>query len=95
MNELRTQSRLASFIEACANTIIGYCIALFVTVVALKWLGVQITGPQLFWYTWIMTAVSVVRSYALRRLWNAEWWKRFKRKHPNKPHERWHDAPSE
>lgn len=43
---------------------------------AFKLLGVHITWTQFTWFTFAMTILSVVRQYILRRLWNAEWWKR-------------------
>jgi len=73
---LRTQSRKASFAEACANTAIGFCVSWGATYAFLHLLDIRMSFHQLWWYTWGMTFVSIARSYALRRLWNAEWWKR-------------------
>lgn len=78
MNELRTQSRLASFIEAIANTGIGFFISMVASAWFLPVMGVKITHTQLWWYTWFMTIISVARGYVLRRMWNAEWWKHAK-----------------
>lgn len=75
---LRTQSRRASLAEAVANTTIGFCISWIATLTAMHLVGFTLTFHQLWWYTWFMTGVSVVRSYYVRRLWNSEWWKAFK-----------------
>lgn len=81
MPKLRTQSRLASFIEAIANTIIGFFISVTAQWFMFLWLGIKATPMQFIWLSIAMTVLSVARSYFLRRMWNAEWWKRFKRKH--------------
>jgi hypothetical protein len=76
---LRSQSRKASLAEAVANTTIGFVISWGATLTAMWLVGFSMTFHQLWWYTWFMTIVSVVRSYWVRRMWNAEWWKRFKK----------------
>jgi hypothetical protein len=83
MSELRTQSRLASFIEAVANTVIGFLISVTAQWFMFKLLGIRATGSQFIILSIAMTVLSVVRGYTLRRMWNAEWWKRFKRMHPD------------
>ncbi len=77
--ELRTQSRKASFAESVANTGLGFCISWVATYGFMHALDIHMSFGQLWWYTWGMTAVSIARSYALRRMWNAEWWKRWQR----------------
>jgi membrane protein implicated in regulation of membrane protease activity len=72
------QSRTWSFIEACTNTIIGFFLSWFFTLTFIWLLDIIMTFNQLWWYTVFMTVVSVVRSYALRRLFNSEFWKRRK-----------------
>lgn len=81
MTELRTQSRLASLIEAVANTLIGFCISVSAQWGLFHLYGIKATPSQFIWLSIWMTVLSVVRSYCLRRAWNAEWWKRFKRRH--------------
>lgn len=78
---LRTQSRKASLAEAVANTFIGFIISWCATLTCMWLLDIHMSFSQLWWYTWFMTGISIVRGYALRRAWNAEWWKRFKRSH--------------
>lgn len=72
----RTQSRLASIVEAFVNTAVGFCISIIATTFFLHLIGVKMTGNQLWWYTWFMTGISVARGYLLRRAWNAEFWHR-------------------
>lgn len=87
MSELRTQSKRASFAEACANTAIGFIISWGATLTCMWLLNFTMSFVQLWWYTVFMTVVSVARGYVLRRMWNAEWWKKFKRKHADyEPH---------
>jgi hypothetical protein len=69
------QSKLGSAIEACANTAVGYLIAL-VCMRIIMWaydfpMGTKETSIVVFW----MTIVSVVRGYVIRRAWNAQFWK--------------------
>lgn len=70
------QSKLGSFVEAVANTAVGYLIAL-VCMRIIMWaygfpMGTRETSIVVAW----MTVVSVVRGYIIRRLWNAQFWKR-------------------
>lgn len=73
------QSKLGSAVEAVANTAVGYLIAL-VCMRIIMWaydfpMGTRETSIVVMW----MTVVSVVRGYFIRRLWNAQFWKRGKR----------------
>lgn len=70
------QSKLASFVEAIANTIVGLLIAFFAQV-AIAWVyDLQITYYDIGVLTFWMTVISVLRSYAIRRIWNSEFWRR-------------------
>lgn len=64
------QSRLGSLIEALTNVAIGYGIALLAQLVIFPWYGIHIslqTNASIgAWFT----AVSIVRSYVLRRFFN-------------------------
>lgn len=73
--KLFRQSKLGSFVEAVANTAIGYAIAL-VCMQIIMWaydfpMGARETSIVVAW----MTVVSVVRGYVIRRAWNAQFWK--------------------
>ena len=74
----RAQSKKASLMEAMTNTLVGLCIAFCMNVILYKAYHIPVTSSQTFAITMWMTLVSVIRSYVLRRLWNSEWWKRWK-----------------
>lgn len=84
MTALRTQSRLASFIEAVSNTVIGFFISVTAQWMLFHLYGIKATVTQFVWLSIWMTVLSVVRSYVLRRMWNAEWWTKFKRDHADR-----------
>lgn len=72
---LRTQSKAASLAEAVVNTVVGLLIAMWATA-AICWLhGIPMSWTNNFIITSWMTGLSVARGYALRRAWNAEFWK--------------------
>lgn len=64
------QSRSVSAIEAAASTAIGFGISLALTFTVLPAFGYAVTGPDAWGITAIYTAVSIARSYAVRRLFN-------------------------
>lgn len=72
---LRTQSKKASLTEAVVNTVVGLLIAMWATA-AICWLHrIPMSWTNNFIITSWMTGLSVARGYALRRAWNAEFWK--------------------
>lgn len=78
----RDQSRRASFVEACANTVLGYCLA-YVAASAIVWFyDMRLSHGQVAVMTNWMTLLSVLRGYVLRRLWNAEFWTRWNWRQP-------------
>lgn len=74
------QSRLASGIEAVANTAFGFTIQVAAQYGLFVFFDVKITTAQFWTFSAAMTVLSVARGYMIRRLWNMEWWKTFKRK---------------
>lgn len=65
------QSRLSSLIEATANTFIGFVVALIFQFALFPLLGIHVSmGTQLELVTYF-TIISVIRSYVLRRWFNA------------------------
>jgi hypothetical protein len=76
---VKSQSKLASLTESIANIVVGLGLQVAGAALAFHVLDVQITTTKFAWFTGFMTVLSLARSYCLRRLWNAEWWKRFKR----------------
>jgi hypothetical protein len=73
------QSRLASIVEAIANTVFGFSIQATAQWSLFVFFDLPITTAQFWGFSLAMTVLSVARGYMIRRLWNAEWWKRFKR----------------
>jgi hypothetical protein len=65
------QSRKASLAEALTNTAIGYLVALLTQLVAFPLVGVQASMGQNLTIGLVFTGVSIVRSYVLRRLFEA------------------------
>ena len=69
------QSRRLSLIEAIANVAVGYALAVVTQIVAFPWFGLQASLGENLALGLVFTAVSLIRSYALRRLFT-----RFERK---------------
>ncbi len=66
-----SQSRLGSFIEACINVAIGFWINYFANLLIFPHFGFHISLEANFVMGLIYTAISVVRSYCIRRWFNA------------------------
>lgn len=64
------QSRGKSWLEAIANTLIGYGVALASQLVVFPALGIAVTLSQNLLIGVIFMTISLVRSYLLRRLFN-------------------------
>lgn len=64
------QTKAQSATEAAVNIAIGWLLSLGVTAVVLPWFGHEVTLAQNIGMTSIFTAVSLVRSYAVRRYFN-------------------------
>ena len=64
------QSRRLSLIEAVANVAVGLLVAYATQVVVFPMFGFHATPGQHAAITAIFTVVSLVRSYALRRIFN-------------------------
>jgi hypothetical protein len=65
-----SQSRAMSGVEAVANVLVGFVLAVVVQIVAFPVLGVQARLRQNLGLGTIFTGVSLARSYLLRRLFN-------------------------
>ncbi len=61
------QSRLMSLAESLANVLVGYGVAVITQVVVFPLFGLAVTVTENLLIGLIFTAVSIVRSYALRR----------------------------
>ena len=66
------QSRLASFCESLANVAIGYSVALATQLTVFPLFGLEVRLDQNLAIGAIFTAVSIARSYFVRRAFN--WW---------------------
>ena len=64
------QSRLQSFIEAWANVLIGYGVALTTQLIVFPLYGMTVSLSQNVQIGIIFTVVSLARSYLLRRWFN-------------------------
>lgn len=65
-----SQSRTMSFIESCTNIAIGYGVALTAQVIIFPVFGIHIGASDHMLIGALFTAVSLARSYMLRRFFN-------------------------
>jgi len=65
------QSRFMSLVEAIANVAVGYGVAVVTQIVVFPWFGLHTTLVQNLKMGGIFTIVSLARSFALRRLFEA------------------------
>ncbi len=65
------QSRLMSLIEAVANVVVGYGLAVLTQVLAFPAFGLHVTLSQNLQLAALFSAISVLRSYVLRRAFEA------------------------
>jgi membrane protein implicated in regulation of membrane protease activity len=66
-----SQSRISSLIEAVINVAIGFVVSLGLTAVVLPAYGHAVTLGQNLQITCIFTVSSILRSYCVRRWFNA------------------------
>ena len=64
------QTRTQSIIEVTANYTLGFILAWLINRYVLHWMGYRITAGETTGITLIFTVVSIIRSYAVRRLFN-------------------------
>jgi hypothetical protein len=62
------QTRLMSFVEAVANVVVGLLVAVATQIIVFPIIGVQASFAQNLRLALVFTAVSIVRGFALRRL---------------------------
>lgn len=65
------QSRLMSMVESLANVLVGYVVAVATQMAVFPLFGLAVTITENLLIGLIFTAVSIVRSYALRRSFEA------------------------
>lgn len=61
------QSRLMSMVESLANVLVGYVVAVVTQMAVFPLFGLAVTVTENLLIGLIFTVVSIVRSYALRR----------------------------
>ena len=64
------QSRRMSALEAFCNVLIGYLVSVIANIIILPLFGYNVTIGDSFAIGFAFTVVSLVRSYALRRMFN-------------------------
>jgi putative Mn2+ efflux pump MntP len=70
-----SQTRIHSMVEAMANTVVGIALSLAAVQWAFPLFGVNMTLTENLISTGLMTILSVIRSYALRRFFNWLQWR--------------------
>ena len=65
------QSRLSSFIESVINVLIGYGVALLSQIIIFPLFDIHVSLQTNLWIGAWFTAISLVRSYVIRRYFNA------------------------
>lgn len=61
------QTRVMSLVEVATSSLIGFVVAVFINWALLPMFGMHPSFSQSFWFTLIFTAISIVRSYLVRR----------------------------
>lgn len=65
------QSRTMSMVEAAANVVVGYVLAIATQIVVFPWFGIETALPEHLTIGIAFVGVSLVRGYLLRRLFEA------------------------
>ena len=65
------QTRLGSLIESLMNIVVGYCVAIFSQIIIFPWFGIHVPITTNLWIGLWFTLISLVRSYIIRRWFNA------------------------
>ena len=63
-----TQSRTMSLVEATANVVVGYVLAIATQIVVFPWFGIETGLAEHLGIGLIFVGVALVRGYVLRRL---------------------------
>lgn len=67
---LRGQSKRGSLAEALVNVLVGFGVATGANLLVLPWFGLKLSVSDAVGIGAVLTVVSIVRSYALRRFFN-------------------------
>jgi hypothetical protein len=68
---MRRQSHLMSLVEAITNVVVGFLLALLTQIVVFPFFGLTVSVADNVLIGSIFTTVSVLRSFVLRRLFEA------------------------
>lgn len=68
LTDMPAQSRFMSLIESMANVAVGYAVAVATQLVIFPLFGISVSVTANMAIGGVFTVVSIVRSYALRRL---------------------------
>jgi hypothetical protein len=66
-----TQSRAMSLVEAAANVVVGYVLAIATQIVVFPWFGIEAALSEHLAIGMAFVGVSLARGYLLRRLFEA------------------------
>ncbi len=67
------QSRWLSFVEAITNIVVGYGLAVLTQIIVFPMFGFQASLGENFLLAALFTCISLIRSFAIRRLFNGAW----------------------
>lgn len=70
MSSIIGQPKGHSLLESIINVVIGFGIATVANIIALPWFGYDVSPADAAGIGGVLTIVSIIRSYALRRLFN-------------------------
>lgn len=59
-----------AIVEAWTNIAIGFTVNYLANFMLLPLVGASFTAAENFWLGWVYTAISMIRQYAIRRLYN-------------------------
>jgi hypothetical protein len=65
------QTKLESLLEVCVNVAIGWVVALITQLVVFPLYGINVTVADQLGISVVFTVISIVRSYIIRRWFNA------------------------
>jgi hypothetical protein len=67
------QSRWMSFVESVTNIVVGYGLAVLTQIMVFPLFGLHASLGENFLLAALFTCISLIRSFAIRRLFNAAW----------------------
>ena len=73
------QSHLMSFVEAVTNIVVGYALAVLTQMIVFPLFGLHASLGENVMLAALFTGISLIRSFTIRRLFNAAWMARFER----------------